>query len=72
MEGEVREGSSESWFGRTRESITSRPFSSPPEGQLISSCEGKTVVEIGFSSAEKTNSFQKDKLLKWSIVEIMG
>ncbi|KAM5224057.1 uncharacterized protein RBU33_001922 isoform 1-T3 [Hipposideros larvatus] len=70
VEGEDRERGCQSLDKRTRETLPSRTFSSSPEGQLISLREGKTVVEIKFSSAEKANPLETGKVLKW--VEISG
>lgn len=70
VEGEDREGGSQSLCGRTRERVTSRTFSSPSEEQLLSSRESKTVMEIRFSSSGKPEPLETDKALKW--VEISG
>ena len=45
--------------------FTSRTFSNPPDGQLISLRESKRVVEIKLSSAEKATRLETDKVLKW-------
>uniref|UniRef100_A0A671F9M9 Zinc finger protein 133 n=1 Tax=Rhinolophus ferrumequinum TaxID=59479 RepID=A0A671F9M9_RHIFE len=70
VEGEDSEAGSKSLYGRTMERVTSRTFSGSPGGQLISSREGKTVVEIKFNSAETANPSETGKVLKW--VEISG
>eukprot|EP00069_Balaena_mysticetus_P017252 bmy_10111T0 len=66
VEGEDREGGCKSLFGRTRERVTSRTFSSPSEEQLLSSRESKTVMEIRFSSSGKPKPLETDKALKWA------